>query len=568
MHKLKLISFIAWRNLIRQKRRNILLGLAIAFGVMVMTISLSFSKGITDNLLNKLIVYISGHVKVNAIEEGRIMFPVIRDQQIVLKAIEQNTTELKIVNEQIGSFGRAIGNGKADYLYIVGINISQNETLSDLENFFQLSKEQFDNFVQKKYPAPVIINENKAEYLNVKIGDQLRVRLTNVNGQIQTGTLTVAGIMKSQNMFMDYAIFTPLYDLKALLGYKPYETGALQLNLKHPERASLVADALHKALQPKTAGVQGKLDNGGNVEIVAWDPATRNSLSLLANALQNTKEAIISTGLAKSERLQINQKILVSYPRRFENQPANWPIKIGAIIDYPNTISTNIIILPRETFFGFYKYNLPKQTELKGVSSEIIPYLATEWKLLPRTHTTKEGTKKMKEVVRVLSKQPILDVSSMYENASMVIQIEHILNWITLISAAILFFIIMIGVLNSLRMTVIERTREIGTLRAMGMRKRDVQLTFLAEVFLLVVLSWAGGTLASFLFMKLMTLIKFGTDNALNILMVNHRLYFLPDLLIFLETFIVITVFALVTAWSPAKKAGECDPAKALSHYT
>ena len=67
--------------------------------------------------------------------------------------------------------------------------------------------------------------------------------------------------------------------------------------------------------------------------------------------------------------------------------------------------------------------------------------------------------------------------------ASEVLKLEQVLNLITIIAVLILFFIILIGVVNTLRMTIRERTREIGTIRAIGMQKKDVRNVFILESF-------------------------------------------------------------------------------------
>ena len=61
MQRLKLLNSLAFRNLIRQRRRNLLLGVAIAFGTMILILANSFSRGITDTLLNKIVVQMTGH---------------------------------------------------------------------------------------------------------------------------------------------------------------------------------------------------------------------------------------------------------------------------------------------------------------------------------------------------------------------------------------------------------------------------------------------------------------------------------------------------------------------------
>lgn len=59
----------------------------------------------------------------------------------------------------------------------------------------------------------------------------------------------------------------------------------------------------------------------------------------------------------------------------------------------------------------------------------------------------------------------------------------------------VVFLIVVLSVVNTVSMTVLERTREIGTLRAMGLRRRGVAVMFAAESALLGVLGSAAGVL-------------------------------------------------------------------------
>ena len=69
----------------------------------------------------------------------------------------------------------------------------------------------------------------------------------------------------------------------------------------------------------------------------------------------------------------------------------------------------------------------------------------------------------------------------------------------------IFLVIVMIGILNTYRVIVYERTREIGTMRAIGMQAGDVRRIFLYEAAALAVIASAVGFILGMFFL----LIKF-----------------------------------------------------------
>jgi ABC-type antimicrobial peptide transport system permease subunit len=150
----------------------------------------------------------------------------------------------------------------------------------------------------------------------------------------------------------------------------------------------------------------------------------------------------------------------------------------------------------------------------------------------------------------------------------MVVNLEVALNLITLGAVMVLFFIILIGVVNTLRMTIRERTREIGTVRAIGMQKNDVRNTFLLETFFLSLFSTIAGALAAFAVMAGLSLIKINTqDNPLGMLLVNGHLNFAPTLVGTIAYTLLILLIAVATAYFPAQRAAKMSAASALRHY-
>jgi putative ABC transport system permease protein len=97
-----------------------------------------------------------------------------------------------------------------------------------------------------------------------------------------------------------------------------------------------------------------------------------------------------------------------------------------------------------------------------------------------------------------LSAQP---VSDFVKNVSQ-IRITRAMAWLTSTIALVLGAI---GVLNTMIMSVFERTREIGTLRAIGWKKFRVMRMILSESMLLSLLGGAVGALAAVLMLRVLS---------------------------------------------------------------
>ena len=562
---MKSIMFLAFRNFIRQRRRNMMLGAAVAFGVMVLTVAMAFTNGLTDTILNRIVIYMCGHIQINVFEQGRFMTPIIRDKQRFEDLLRANVTDIEKIEESMGTLCRAVGNGQGDYVYLVGADADQKFTES-----FMLDQGSFADYQQPGGYLPVLLSTQKAKVLKVKVSDTINLRFTNVSGQANTATLKVVGIMKSQNVWMDWAIFVPKATFKQIVGYRPYETGALRVRLKYPKTSAAQADRLWQKMLPLPALIQGQYGTA-QLNAVAWnidsDAAAARSWLGISDPqwTPETKGGVLDQRLAQALKLRVGDELSLKYPAKFNAAVADLRFKVVAIAKFPAGVSPQTVWVDNDTFFKAYNYQLPKMlalpAELKSLAQ---PWLAPEWMLLKRSADTKGYQKKMQDIMKAPQVQPIVDMATMYEMASTVVAMEGALNLAALIVACVLLTIIMVGVLNALRMTIRERTQEIGTMRAVGVQRAQIRAMFLWEAVYLALLGWAVGMLAGFLVMKLITLHQFGIENPLNMVMVDRRIFFMPTLGHALENLGLLLFFMLLTAYGPAKQAARLSPAAAF----
>ena len=331
---MKFIFSLAFRNLIRQKRRNILLGIAICLGVSILIVADSFSSGISDILFNKIIVRVSGHVSVNFWEQGSMNRQIFRDKdkvmQIIKNSLDENFLEM---DESVGVFGRALGKGKADNTVLVGINRDQKlseKTKKELKESFKMIEGSFDDLSDKNIENPTIVSSEKANYLHIKKGDILKFKFQNIYGQNQAARLTIVGIMKNSNIFMQNVIFCELKNVKKMMGYNENEIGSLSINVKNPTiNAVKLADKLHSRLSSKiqTAIVNAKInDKSVSIFGIKVDDKSKNLANKIfkikygdLNFVLSNKGVLISENLAKDLNLKLDDEITFLYRKKFEN---------------------------------------------------------------------------------------------------------------------------------------------------------------------------------------------------------------------------------------------------------
>ncbi|MDC7227378.1 MAG: FtsX-like permease family protein [Spirochaetales bacterium] len=143
-------------------------------------------------------------------------------------------------------------------------------------------------------------------------------------------------------------------------------------------------------------------------------------------------------------------------------------------------------------------------------------------------------------------------------------QIVDVLNTAALIILLVLFGIIMVGVTNTFRMVLMERTKEIGTMRAVGMQRGIVRKLFLYEAFFIAVIGVAVGLILAGITMLILMQINWGLDTPAFMLMKNGYMTFkMPVWQIFLN-FGIVSILTLFAAFFPSNKAAKLQPADAL----
>ncbi|MBN1837849.1 MAG: FtsX-like permease family protein, partial [Spirochaetales bacterium] len=140
-------------------------------------------------------------------------------------------------------------------------------------------------------------------------------------------------------------------------------------------------------------------------------------------------------------------------------------------------------------------------------------------------------------------------------------------NVIGLVILLVLFFIIMVGITNTYRMIMYERTREIGTLRALGMQRAGVRRLFLLEAFFLSLGGAGVGLAAAGAVMLGLSGIDWGLETPMFLFLRNGHLSFRIPAWQLLGNIALVCLLSLLAALAPARKAAALEPVQALGRY-
>src|SRR2546427_137647 len=120
-----------------------------------------------------------------------------------------------------------------------------------------------------------------------------------------------------------------------------------------------------------------------------------------------------------------------------------------------------------------------------------------------------------------------------------------------------------LGIANTMYSAVLERTKEIGVLKAVGARSHDVLLLFVAEAALI---GLAGGLIGTIAAIALAQLGNAAVDRLAQSVTGAGIEVFRPDIAIAIAALLVAVVLSTVSGLLPAVRAARQDPSRALRY--
>jgi putative ABC transport system permease protein len=239
---------IAFRNLNRQKKRSFLLGGAIAFGIMIITLLNGFTGSFITNVGENFSHLLAGHIFLSGYEKSETgkSLSVIRDDSVILNTLDNSDLPITYLTKRSSFQGMLIFEGESISQAITGADFAEESYLT--ERLFLLEGDISDLVTTQN---GVIISEEVSKKLNVLLGERLLVQLRTVTGQQNVGEFIIVGISHDPGIFGSISAYANIEYVNELLNLSSGEYMTLGIFVEDIKTIDMHGESLYSSLSDK-----------------------------------------------------------------------------------------------------------------------------------------------------------------------------------------------------------------------------------------------------------------------------------------------------------------------------
>ncbi len=160
-----------------------------------------------------------------------------------------------------------------------------------------------------------------------------------------------------------------------------------------------------------------------------------------------------------------------------------------------------------------------------------------------------------------------LDVTTWQDELSFMMWTMNALQGLSALLLLILIAIVVTGIMNTLWIAIRERTREIGSLRAIGMQRGAVARMFLIETTLLGVFGASAGVLLGCAIALALNAAQIHLPLTVQLFLMRDTLFLALEPRALLNAVFLITVVTGAAALYPSMRAARLKPVDAMAHF-
>lgn len=251
-------------------------------------------------------------------------------------------------------------------------------------------------------------------------------------------------------------------------------------------------------------------------------------------------------------------------------------VTVVAIAEDVGLLSTFALFLPKETLRTLYQFNATTTGMVMGYlkdPDDASDALGKARSALQQAgydvmdHSDRPFFAKFQQVRGEDWTGQKLDLTTWQDQISFLNLILTAINTVSFFLIVVLGVIIGVGMINTMLMSVRERTGEIGTLRAMGMQRGQILLLFMLEAMILgFVAASLGGLLGAGAAMGLDAAQIHIPVEAVQAILLSDTLHMSVAAHQAILAVLAITAFSAFAAFWPSLKAARMQPVDAIRH--
>ncbi len=258
------------RNLTRQKRRNLILAVAIAFGFFVVTVIDGLTSGMVENLEEQITqltggsVLIQGYEKIPPSENNKksTLLGIIRDKDYILDTVNTLNIDCKYYSRYSTATGQMIFEGKKSMIQVYGYDLSDSY-LAESFSIISGSRENFSD------PKALVISEKTANSMNLEVGDVVTLTAITLYGQNNVEDFKIAAIIKSNSFVNAMMSYANIESVNSLVGIPEGGYSTFSIFLKNKNNQAKVAKQIEEKIRSDgknvSSIVQAAKTNPGNI---------------------------------------------------------------------------------------------------------------------------------------------------------------------------------------------------------------------------------------------------------------------------------------------------------------
>jgi len=238
------LFLIAVRNLVQHSRRTLLLGGAIVGVTALLVLLLGVLNGIRSTILESATTLMTGHVNVGGFFKvtAGAAAPVVTHYPDILAVIRKEVPELDYVTQRGRGWAKVVSDTGSLQSGVGGIDILHEP---GFRRVIQVKEGSLDGLAE---PGTILIFDEQAQKLGVRVGDQLTLSAYTLRGVANTVDVRIAAIARNVGLLSSWNTFVPDSTLRGLYQMNDKATGALFLYLKNLKDVPRVQERLRRVL--------------------------------------------------------------------------------------------------------------------------------------------------------------------------------------------------------------------------------------------------------------------------------------------------------------------------------